>query len=622
MGDFQFSLTGLDYSIIAFYLLLTFLIGVLAQRVASKGADSFFLGGNKLPWWALGASGMASNVDIGGTALAVGLIYAMGVKGFFIEIRGGIVLIMAVLLAYMGKWNRRSGVMTRAEWMIFRFGNGTGGKFARVASALSEILFAIWVTAYFTKGLQAFVGPMHPWGNEISLLITAIIVIFVGIYSMAGGLTGVVWTDVFQGFLILIGVLYMTGLAIFSSPLPEVFSVSAPTEDGFITVQRTFESWSSMWPNQVEEFPGNYDVYNMFGYTLGILLIRTLIDGMSGSGGYMIQRYLAAKNEREAGLISFFWTFLLMFRWPLVVSVAVMGIQLSLKEGAVPIENPESVLAVVINQVLPSGMKGLMIAAFLAAFMSTLSSALNSCASYWVQDIYKPFFASAPNPKSEVFQGRLATMFFVFSGLAMSLLFASINEIWGWLTTALVGGLTIPLFLRWYWWRFNGEGFAVGTIIGNIAAILLLIFNKFELNPIPGFDMSKEINGFIFVSCISLVGCIGVAYWFNPTPDRVLDNYYRTTRPFGFWAASRSRLSPEERRSINRENVLEIVSMCLALPWQLVLFLFPMMLVLRAWNDAILLGVTLAILSVALYFTWYRNLSTEETTPKPALIES
>lgn len=621
MDKLEFSLSGLDYGIIVSYLLITFLIGFLAERVASKGADSFFLGGNKLPWWALGASGMASNVDIGGTALAVGLIYAMGVKGFYIEIRGGIVLIMAILLAYMGKWNRRSGVMTRAEWMIFRFGNGTGGKFARVASAISEILFAIWVTAYFTKGLEQFIGPMNPFtGDHTTLIITALIVFFVGIYSMAGGLTGVVWTDVFQGLLILVGVLYMTGLAIFSSPLPELFSVSAPQGDGFITVQRTFESWSSIWPNMTEEFPGNYDTYNLFGYTIGILLIRTIIDGMSGSGGYMIQRYLAAKNEREAGLISFMWTFLLMFRWPLVISVAVLGIQLSLKDGAAPIQNPENVLAVVINQVLPSGMKGLMVAAFLAAFMSTLSSTLNSCASYWVQDIYKPFIAYSENPRMEVLQGRLATMFFVVTGLLMSLLFDAINDIWGWLTTALVGGLTIPFFLRWYWWRFNGQGFAAGTIFGNIAAVFLLFLNKTGIE-LPFLDLKPEINGFMFVAFFSLLGSILFTYLYPPTKDIVLDNYYRTTRPFGFWGASRSRLTPEVRQSIARENKLEIASMCLALPWQLVLFLFPMMLVLRAWSTAAILGIILAVLSVALYFTWYRNLSTETTTPKPALIE-
>jgi SSS family solute:Na+ symporter len=621
MDGMKFSLAGLDYAIIVIYLLITFVIGFVAERFASKGADAFFLGGNKLPWWALGASGMASNVDISGTAVAVALIYAMGVKGFFIEIRGGIVLVMAVLLAYMGKWNRRSAVMTRAEWMIFRFGNGTGGKLARLASALTEILFAIWVTAYFTIGLQLFIAPLHPFGPEFDFTIASLIVISVGLYSMVGGFAGVVWTDVFQGGLILFGVIYITSLVVFGDPLPATFFISAPSTEGYSTVTTSFTEWTQLWPRAAENFPGTYASNNFLQWTIGILLFRTLIDGMSGSGGYMIQRFLAAKNEREAGLVSLFWTVLLMFRWPMVAAIAILGIQLGIKEGA-PIQNPEQVLPIVLERMLPVGMKGLMIAAFLAAFMSTLSSALNSCAAYWSRDIFMGFiWKDKEDTKMELLQGRLATAFFVVAGLAMSTQFSRIDAFWGWLTTALVGGLAVPLFLRWYWWRLNGEGFAIGTIAGNVVALVFLGLSIAGIDNLGGLDIKDDLNKFLIIAGFAFVGCVVGAYATAPTRREVLENFYRATRPFGFWSGATDSIPATEQKELQKEHTMEIISMCLALPWQLCLFLFPMMLVLRVWNSALVLGIVLAVLSVGLYFTWYRRLSTELTTPKPKLVE-
>ena len=110
----------IDLIIIIVYLLAIVVVGLIMQKKASRDIDSYFLGDRKLPWWVLGASGMASNTDIAGTMINTAFIYALGTKGFFIEIRGGVTLIMAFLMVFMGKWNRRSQVMTQAEWMHFR----------------------------------------------------------------------------------------------------------------------------------------------------------------------------------------------------------------------------------------------------------------------------------------------------------------------------------------------------------------------------------------------------------------------------------------------------------------------------------------------------------------------
>ena len=142
----------IDLIIVFVYLLAIVMVGMVALKKASKGIDSYFLGYRKLPWWALGASGMASNTDIAGTMINTAFIYALGTKGFFIEIRGGVTLIMAFLMVFMGKWNRRSQVMTQAEWMHFRFGKGKEGDIARVISAIAAIIMTIAMVTYFVLG--------------------------------------------------------------------------------------------------------------------------------------------------------------------------------------------------------------------------------------------------------------------------------------------------------------------------------------------------------------------------------------------------------------------------------------------------------------------------------------
>ena len=148
----------IDYSIVAVYLLSIVLVGVYLKGKASSGIESYFLGSRNIPWWALGASGMASNTDIAGTMIGVALVYAMGTAGFFIEIRGGVVLVLAFFMIFMGKWTRRSQVMTTAEWMKYRFGSGKQGDTARLLSAISNIIFTIAMVSYFAIGAGKFAG--------------------------------------------------------------------------------------------------------------------------------------------------------------------------------------------------------------------------------------------------------------------------------------------------------------------------------------------------------------------------------------------------------------------------------------------------------------------------------
>jgi Na+/proline symporter len=218
-----------DYGIIIVYLGALVAIGLYLQRRAGGSIDSFFLGNNKMPWWALGASGMASNLDVSGTMIIAALVYAIGVQGFYIEIRGGVVLVMAFFMIFMGKWNRRANVMTTAEWMEFRFGSGHQGNSARLLAAIANLVFAIWVVTYFAQGAGIFLGKLLGMNPDVAALI---MIVLASIYTIASGLYGVVYTDVFQGVLIFVVILYVIFKVMTDFDLPESFLVSVPLLDG------------------------------------------------------------------------------------------------------------------------------------------------------------------------------------------------------------------------------------------------------------------------------------------------------------------------------------------------------------------------------------------------------
>ena len=593
-------MSTVDLIIVIIYLLAIVIIGLLMQKKASQGIDSYFLGNRKLPWWVLGASGMASNTDIAGTMINTAFIYALGTKGFFIEIRGGVTLIMAFLMVFMGKWNRRSQVMTQAEWMHFRFGTGKEGDFARIISAIAAIVMTVAMVTYFVIGAGKFVGEFL--GIE-PIYASLLMVVLAMIYTVASGLYGVVWTDVFQGVFIFGVILYITGTAMSTVNLPQEFFVSVPMVDGsFTAIKTTLAEWSRIIPPNEMNMPegSTFAIYNLFGIAIMFYLFKVTLEGASGAGGYMLQRYFAAKSDREAGMLSLFWTCLLAFRWPLIASFAMLGVYHGIETGSV-IADPELVLPTVIKNYIPAGVRGLLIAGLMAAAMSTFDSTVNAGAAYWVKDLYQTYLNPRASEKDLMIQARLASVGIVILALLFSLTISNINEIWGWITMGIGAGMFIPQVIRWYWWRFNGYGFAIGTAVGMTAAVLTKAF----AGPIP------EYTSFLIASGSSLAGCILGTLLTPATENSVLENFYKVTRPFGFWSHIRGSLPEAVQSKVNQENRRDIIATFFAVPWQVVLFLTGMMIVMKQWSNAMNLFAILVILSAGLYWFWFRHLSDE-----------
>jgi len=588
----------IDYLIIIGYLLILIGIGIYLQHRASRSTDSFFLGDRGLPWWALGASGMASNLDVSGTMIIAALVYAMGVQGFFIEIRGGVVLILAFFMIFMGKWNRRAEVMTIAEWMEFRFGKNKQGEAARILAAVAQLIFAIWAISYFIQGAGIFLSQLLDISPDAAAILMITLCAF---YAALSGLYGVVYTEVFQGALIMIVIIYVVTTVMTTITLPESFVVSVPMRDGtFTQITHQLKDWTSFIPKWEMNMPGEYSQYNLIGLATMFYLLRSTIDGMCGSGGYMIQRFMAAKNEREVGLLSVFWIFLLSFRWPFIMSIAILAVSLS-AAGKV-IENPEVVLPTVLMELFPAGIKGLLVAGLLAAAMSTYVAIVNSGAAYWVNDLYQRFLRPDADRKALIFQSRLASVAIVLFGLASTYMFSSLNDVWGFLTMGFGVGLIVPQFVRWYWWRFNGYGYAGGTFTGMLVAIVLRFSGLFDL---------PEMHMFFVTAIITLIACIVIALMFPATDDDTLRAFYKKTRPFGFWGRIRESISDIDLEAIHRENRRDIWSTVIAVPWMLFMGITPMLFVTKQWEYFGYAALLLVALSIFLYFNWYRHLSKE-----------
>lgn len=600
-------MTAIDYVITVVYLSAIVLIGVYMQRRAQKGIDSYFLGDRTLPWWALGASGMTSNMDVSGTMINTALVFALGVSGFFIEIRGGVTLIMAFLMIFMGKWNRRAEVMTLAEWMRFRFGPGREGDVARIIAAFSSIIMVIAMITYFAIGSGKFIGEFLGIPDFLGLSsefwAATLMIVLAMIYTVASGLYGVVWTDVFQGFLIFGTIVFVVVMAMVNYTPPETFEVSMPLKDGgYMAMQTSFHEWTSIIPKWQLDLPSEsaYSIFNLLGIAIIFYLFKTTIEGSGGTGNYMLQRFLAAKSDRECGLLSLFWTFLLAFRWPFIAALAMMGVTIGVTSGQV-ISDPERVLPVVVSQLVPVGIKGLLVAGLMAAAMSTFDSTVNAGAAYWVKDIYQAYLKPNATKKQLMVHSRWASIVIVLLGLLFTLFIRNINEIWGWITMSIGAGLMIPMLVRWYWWRLNGYGFAIGTVAGMIAAVIQK----------SAFPWAPEYIQFIFVSSVSLVFMV-IGTYLTPATDRaVLQDFYKRTRPFGWWGDVKHTIPDHILQQLNAENRRDRISIFFAVPFQLVLFLTTMSIVFQRWDNVVVLAVLLVALGIGLYYFWFRHLSTE-----------
>lgn len=182
----------IDILIISMYFLVNVGIGLWVRRRATKQVDSFFLADRNVSWWMLGLSGCSSYIDIGGTMALVGAMFYLGVKSIWMTHIFWGWIIICFYMAFQGKYIRRSGVMTFAEWNVTRFGKTHDAELARISAATFLLVLMIFNLMFMAVGTGKFAEEFLPFTRwQSSLIVFGV----VGIYVTLGGFVGVIFTD-------------------------------------------------------------------------------------------------------------------------------------------------------------------------------------------------------------------------------------------------------------------------------------------------------------------------------------------------------------------------------------------------------------------------------------------
>lgn len=592
-------MTAWDISIVALYFLLVVGLGFWYRKRASENLEAYFLGGRRLPWLALAMSGSVSNFDITGTMWIVSILFLLGMKSMWHHWMWGF-LMGAFFLSYMGKWVRRSRVLTAAEWMKTRFGDDRAGRLARTVYALMAILTQASFLGYAFQGIGKFAAvyiPLERLAEHIShpglrewlirsepQVLAVLIISLTTLYVILGGLFSVVITDVIQ-----------TIILTFSSILIAVLAWARLDAAALERLPKGFMSLKVPW--RIPELAGTeHAAFSCFGALVIVWILKGLLLNTGGpSQMYDFQRFLAARSDRDAAKVGAAWSVFLVVRWAMA-----MGIVLLALTGAVGAADTEQVMPIVLRDMLPQGIRGLVIAGLLAAFMSTFSSTVNSGASFIVRDIWQAYIRPRSTDKQALRFSYLATVLLVLLGIAIGFQGRSIAEIWNWMMMALGAGVIVPNVLRWYWWRMNGWGYALGTLAGLVLSLAVLFFKE-----------APDFLVFPLIVTASTLACVMGSLLTRPVSFALLCEFYRSVRPFGFWKPVRERaaregsLSPGQRSTALGRTILNTGLGMLAI---LAFYLFPMFLVGHAYTQAGVWGLTGGLSVIALRFTWYKQL--------------
>lgn len=594
----------IDLAIIGAYLVAVVLVGFYLSRRAGEDIGNYFLGGNDVPWWVLGTSNASSMFDITGTMWIVSLLFVYGMKGVWIPWLWPL-FNQVFLMVYLATWIRRSGVLTGAEWMTTRFGRDVGGELARISVLIFAIVSVIGFLSYAFQGIGKFSAVFFPfdWGPEVYACI------FMGIcaiYVVLGGMYSVVFTDVIQFVVLTISGL-IVGYVAFTTVSPTALTNAVP--EGWMELffgWRLDLDWSNHLPQVNERI--SEDGYEFFTIFMMMVLFKGFLVSAAGpASNYDMQRVLAARDSREAALMSGFVSVCTVPRWFLVAGIttlAAVSFQPEMAAMGSSIDF-EMLLPWVVRDFVPIGVTGLLLAGLLAAFMSTFDSTVNAGAAYLVNDIFKRYIYPDASERVYVIASYVASFLLVGIGIGFGLMSRSIDSVTQWIVSGLFGGYAAPNVLKWHWWRLNGTGYFAGMIGGMGVALAFPVV----------YPETSALHTFPYILAVSGVACVAGSYLAPPTEQKVLREFYMSVRPWGFWGPIHE-LALEKDPSFekNKNALRDATNVLVGIAWQTSLFVVPVALL---FFDYATLAGALTVAGVSTVFlkrNWYDQLDEGETS--------
>jgi solute:Na+ symporter, SSS family len=606
----QLGVTGLDLAIIAVYLVSVTAIGLAVRRRAARSVESYLLGDKSLPWYMLGLSNASGMFDISGTMWLVTIGFVYGLKSIWLPWLWP-TFNQIFLMVYLSAWLRRSNVTTGAQWIETRFGSGVGARLSHAVVVVFALIGGLGFLAYGFVGLGKFVEIFLPWEvvqpwlgisvapEHVPHLYGIVFTLVAVAYTVLGGMRSIVLADVLQYTIMTI-----------SAVVVAVIAMTALTANPLVVPDGWMSPWFGWkldldWSGIIAEVNQKIasDQFSLFTIFFMMMVFKGILVSAAGPApNYDMQKILATKSPREGALMSGFVSLVLSpSRYLMIAGFMVLGLlfydRLDLVAGGQL--DFEQILPSAINEFVPAGFTGLLLAGLAAAFVSTFAGTLNAAQAYVVNDLYHKYVDPNATHRRTVLINYASGLLLVVISMVLGFYAKNVNNLLQWIVSALWGAYLSSNMLKWYWWRFNGYGYFWGMVAGIIPA---LVFPAIWPQMLPLYYFPHLMG-------ISLVGCLLGTYLTQPTDQETLKHFYRTVRPWGFWGPIRRLVEAEDpgfRR--NRDFKRDMFNIVVGTAWQTALVAMPIYFVLMQWTAV---GVTAAIVAVTMLIlkkTWYDRL--------------
>ncbi|MEQ8623680.1 MAG: sodium:solute symporter family protein [Vicingaceae bacterium] len=515
------NLATIDWIIIGVYLIIALGIGFFFKNQASKSLSDFFLGGRKLPWYIAGISMVATTFAADTPLWVTEKIAQHGISGNWLwwnMLIGG----MLTTFFFARLW-RRAEIVTELEFIELRY----SGKAAAFLRGFKSVYMGIFLNAiiigWVNVALASILKVFFDLDESQIIYVVAAAMIIVAIYSSLSGLIGVAITDFFQFFIAMAGCIILAVVVLNTEKVGGISGLKAQ-----LPAWR-FDFFPKINSGSVANDIGTYSV------TIGAFLTFSLVQWWAswypgaepGGGGYIAQRMMSAKDEKNAVFATLFFQIAhyCLRPWPWII----VGLCALVLYPELSIEDSGQGFVMAMKDYLPVGLKGLLLVAFLSAYMSTISTQLNWGASYLTNDLYKRFLkkkreeSSETEQKDYVKKARLFTVLIMLVALFATTQISSIDSAAAFLIEC-GAGLGMVLILRWYWWRIN----AWSEITASIA-------------PFIGYSLSNYVlhldypYNFLFTVGFSTVCWLIITFLSKPTDDSTLKYFYEKVKPDGLW---------------------------------------------------------------------------------------
>lgn len=569
------------------------------------------MGGKSLPWYMLGLSDASDMFDISGTMWMVSLCFVYGLKSIWIPWLWP-VFNQVFMMMFLSKWLRRSNANTGAAWLLTRFGSqGKGVKGSHVIVIAFALIGCLGFLAYGFVGLGKFMEIFIPWdvikgyvpfeisSKYVPHFYGIVFTLFAMFYSILGGMHSIVLGDVIKYIIMTIGCLAIAVIAMHHLN-GHTLLIPEGWDNPFFSWKLNLD-WSRIAADANKKIAD--DGFSLFGIFFMMMLLKGVFASLAGPApNYDMQKVLSTRSPKEASKMTGFVSIILLpIRYSMITGLTVLALlyynQLYLK-GPDGVTDFERILPAAINNFLPVGVLGIVLTGLLGAFMGTFSGTLNAAQAYITNDIYLKYINPAASNKKVITMNYIVGIIVVVVGVFFGFLANNVNDILQWIVGGLYGGYVAANCLKWYWWRFNANGFFWGMMIGIIAALAM-----------PYITTGLPLYWWPLLFVLSLAGCIIGTYAAPPTDEAVLKSFYKTVRPWGFWKPVHEKVLTEDPTFTGNNNFrVDMFNVAVGIIGQLCFTLLPMYFILKMQLQ---LWITIACIAVIVFIlkkTWWNKL--------------